>query len=269
MDDVFVFNKVSNKNINKISIVCIIMLFVFRIPLLGLSKFIFSQSIIPIIYQIFIIGTYLFTALFIWLERDKLSDYHMDAISIIIFTLGPLWFLYTNLYIRIPMIIVGLFLLISLFIVNCKLPKITIKTIMWIIIGILAGTITTLITNYFSSKQISNVGMKATFAELMKLFLTQLTNAAILEEPFFRGCLWGFLRKMNCKEFTIYLVQVGLFWLGHIYYINTVPYSFWILVPLSGLVLGFLAWRSRSIGTSMVTHGVINGLGQFLSFYKF
>jgi membrane protease YdiL (CAAX protease family) len=269
MSEILVSKFEPENNINRISLFCIIMLFTLRIPMLGFSSFMFNGNAVSYINNIFMIGTYSFTALFIWLERNKLKDYHMDTIPILIFTLGPLWFLYTNILIRVPMIIVGIILLTALIKANYKFHEITLKSFVWILIGIIVGAITALISSYFLSKQVANTGMKASFSIFITLFITQLTNAAVFEEPFFRGCLWGFLKKMKYKEIVIYIIQAGLFWLGHIYYINKAPYSFWIVVPLGGLVLGLLAWRSRSIGTSMVAHGIMNGLGQLITFYKF
>ncbi|MDF2884076.1 MAG: Abortive infection protein [Clostridiaceae bacterium] len=255
-------------NFKFISLLCIIMLFVLRIPFLGFLTLILGEKSTSTLYPIFEIGTYFFTALFIWIERDKLKEYHMDTISVLIFTLGPLWFKYSSLNIRVPMMIMGLVLLTALIASKHKFSRVTMKNVQWILIGIAAGAITAIISSYFLSKQVSNTGMKATFSVVLITILTQLTNAAIFEEPFFRGVLWGVLKKLRWKEGWIYLTQAALFWIGHIYYVGTYPYSFWIVVPLAALVLGILAWRSRSIATSMFAHGMINGLGQILVFYK-
>jgi membrane protease YdiL (CAAX protease family) len=89
--------------------------------------------------------------------------------------------------------------------------------------------------------------------------------AGIGKEPFFRGFLWGSLRKTGLKDIWIWLAQAGLFWLGHAYALLYTPFSFWLIVPVGGLVLGLLAWRSRSIAPSMVAHGLANGLSQFMA----
>jgi membrane protease YdiL (CAAX protease family) len=92
--------------------------------------------------------------------------------------------------------------------------------------------------------------------------------AGIAEEPFFRGFLWGSLRKLGLKDVWIWLIQAGLFWLGHTYaLVNGAPWSFFFIVPVGGLVLGLLVWRSRSIAVSMAAHGLANGVGQIIGFY--
>lgn len=102
---------------------------------------------------------------------------------------------------------------------------------------------------------------------LLALCLGQLCTAAVAEEPLFRGFLWGFLREYNCPDGWIVLIQMALFMLGHSYYLATLPFSFWVVVPVAALLLGLIAWRSRSVSYSMVAHGILNGLGEFLRFY--
>ncbi len=91
-------------------------------------------------------------------------------------------------------------------------------------------------------------------------FIIQLSNAAVTTEPLFRGFMWGLLKKMNWKDSRICLFQAALFILAHIYYLGKYNYSFFIIVPIAALILGLLVWHSKSIGTSMITHGLINSV---------
>lgn len=74
------------------------------------------------------------------------------------------------------------------------------------------------------------------------------------------------------KDGWICIFQAGLFAIGHIYYLNKAAISFWLLVLISALVFGFVAWRSRSIVTSMAAHGTMNSLGylfgSIVAFYR-
>jgi membrane protease YdiL (CAAX protease family) len=108
-----------------------------------------------------------------------------------------------------------------------------------------------------------------TWQLIVTLPILQIANAAVFEEPFFRGFLWGGLRRAGWKNAWILLFQTALFMLGHLYYYGTAPLSFWIIVPLGGLIFGLLAWRSRSIGTSMAAHGFLNAVGQMIAYYRF
>jgi membrane protease YdiL (CAAX protease family) len=71
---------------------------------------------------------------------------------------------------------------------------------------------------------------------------------------------------MKWHEVWIWLFQAGLFTFSHIYYINTLPISFWIVVPVISLVLGYLVWRSRTIASSMAAHAMMNGSGNVLGY---
>ncbi|WP_398443312.1 type II CAAX prenyl endopeptidase Rce1 family protein [Sedimentibacter sp.] len=42
-------------------------------------------------------------------------------------------------------------------------------------------------------------------------------------------------------------------------------YSFFIIVPVSALILGLVAWRSKSIGTSMIVHALINSMANIVA----
>ena len=98
------------------------------------------------------------------------------------------------------------------------------------------------------------------------LIFTQLSTAAALEEPLFRGVLWGVLKDRGWKEVWILLFQALLFMLGHIYYLGSADLSFFVIVPVGAILLGLLAWKSRSIGTSMLFHGITNSLaGNFFA----
>jgi membrane protease YdiL (CAAX protease family) len=88
----------------------------------------------------------------------------------------------------------------------------------------------------------------------------QLGHASILEEPVFRGFLWGYLYKVGWEEKWIWLFQAGLFWLAHLDYILSSPYSFLIVLPMVGLVLGRQVWRTHSITISMFTHASYNSM---------
>jgi len=94
-------------------------------------------------------------------------------------------------------------------------------------------------------------------------FVHAMSHSAILEEPVFRGFLWGYLDARGWGERRIWLAQAGLFWLAHARYVAT-PYTFWFTVPASGLLFGWMAWKSRSVFPSMIAHGFYNALSLVL-----
>lgn len=73
-----------------------------------------------------------------------------------------------------------------------------------------------------------------------------------------------YLQKKGWRDSGIWIFQTGLFMISHLYYFGRLPISFWVIVPIGGLAMGFVAWCSRSIANSMITHGLLNALAGIL-----
>ncbi len=126
----------------------------------------------------------------------------------------------------------------------------------WILVAIFAGMAWAILWNTVN-------GYSEAFHLKSLIFppLYFLAYAGVTEEPLFRGFLWGLLRRAGWRDVWAWLLQTGLFALAHIYYLRQTPLAFWVIVPSGALLLGLLAWRSRSIATSLVAHGFCNGIG--------
>jgi membrane protease YdiL (CAAX protease family) len=70
-------------------------------------------------------------------------------------------------------------------------------------------------------------------------FFFHFSNAAILEEPIYRGFLWGYFRSLRWKNLSILLMTTGIFWLSHINYLDNPPSCFGSLHHLRGCHLGY------------------------------
>jgi len=248
-----------------------------RIPFLaGMHFFNIQQDWADTAFEI---GTYLLTIFLIWWELDHLADYHIDALAVIIIIFfKPIqtlilkdWGFGRPLeFPSIPSLLIWLIAIVFAMGIWWKRSKLlAIKPINlgWLFIGILAGLAMTIVLSFPMSFQISSdqiihgLSVKGTLAQIPSAFVYQIGYAAVSEEPLFRGFLWGYLRKLKWRELWIWLFQAGLFTFSHIYYINRYPISFWIIVPVGALILGWLAWRSRTIASSMAAHGMINATG--------
>ncbi len=230
------------------------------------------------------IGTYLLTTFLIWWEIDHLADYHIDSfVVILVIVFKPIQTLVLRLWgftddpLAFPNAAGWAFWLIALVFAlamwqrRSRLPALRPGTKRWVLIGLLAGVLTALALSYPASLQIqkaqlvSGMSMGLTLLYLpVKLLLEfpyLVAYAGVSEEPLYRGFLWGYLRKSNWPEGRIWLFQAGLFSLSHTEYIIRYPISLWILVPVCALVLGWLAWRSRSIAASLAAHGMIDATG--------
>lgn len=262
------------KALDRFFLICLVGLLILRFPVLILPRY----GLLPIAKDaataVFQIGTYLLTAVMVVLKRDSLAEYHIDRLALSLLILAPIGCLVTqrllwdwNAFPASTYVNAGLsvLFLIALLIWRPTMPhKGTGFALKWVAAAIFVGACLSFVVSYFIHFQIDvppGILMSARVPRAILLIFTQLSTAAALEEPLFRGFLWGILKARGWKEIWIWLFQTLLFMLGHIYYLGSFNYSFFLVVPLCALVLGLAAWRSRSIGTSMIAHGIINSLG--------
>ena len=88
--------------------------------------------------------------------------------------------------------------------------------------------------------------------------LIVLVGAPVVEELFFRGLLYGALRKRGVGAALSVVISAGVFAGLHLE-----PLRFLVLLP-TGLVLGWVRARTGSTGAAMVTHGFVNAPGAVL-----
>ncbi|MBN2394131.1 MAG: CPBP family intramembrane metalloprotease [Anaerolineae bacterium] len=251
-------------------------LLLLRIPLLGFVTWLADYDWIDPVFEV---GTYFLTACLIWWERERLADFHIDTLAVsLIILFKPIQTLLLTLSeyaadpaafpqwggILIWMIAAALFVAMRLS--RPRMARISRSSVRWFGGGLLVGLLTAAILGYPMSFQVDNVpaslpGVFPLTFMILRQVLYQLGYAAVTEEPLFRGFLWGYLRKAGWKNVWIWLFQTGLFMVAHIYYINQLPISFWIIVPISTLVLGALAWRSKTISASLGAHTMMNATG--------
>ena len=93
---------------------------------------------------------------------------------------------------------------------------------------------------------------------ILSTFLTWMSSSAVIEEPLYRGFLLGYLvHKRGWDAPKAIVVQAILFTLSHPYTLSK-PLVFFIALPLSGIVYGWLTIRTRNISTSMFSHALHN-----------
>ncbi len=269
-------NELAYQKTHKIVAWCLLggLLFL-RLPFLtGIAMFAFPIWLMPV-YEI---GTYLLIALLIFWERNHLADFHIDKLSLIIIILfKPLSTIvgYLTGSTRNPLVfphwpsfsfwLIAIGLIIALRCSRTSLPGITKTSLAWLGLGLVVGLLLDLLLMYPLSFQVDtsiNFPIQKTLRGIPLNFLSQISSAAIDEEPLFRGFLWGMLLKSGWKNVWIWLFQTALFVIGHLFYLNGSLLSLWLYVPIAGLVFGALVWRSKTIASSMATHALSNALGQ-------
>ena len=85
--------------------------------------------------------------------------------------------------------------------------------------------------------------------------LMVMVGAPIVEELFFRGLFVSALRKRGVGA-VLTIIITGVVFAGF----HFEPTRFLILLP-TGLLLGWVRWRTGSTGAAMVAHGVVNAPG--------
>ena len=207
------------------------------------------------LYYSFIVGTYLLTALLIYVERERLQAFWFDIASAIIFLCQPLLFLG------------GIGLFAAMRRKQARFPKPPASVLRWALFGGLLAVLSELLMVYLKLNMPQEIPTEpATLGFLFFAVLTQMTNAAAWEEPLFRGFLWGYLRLAKWKNVWIWLFQAGLFTLGHVYYLRVESLGPWLIrIMLPALMLGLIAWGARSITASMITHGFFNATFDMLT----
>lgn len=151
---------------NQRPILFIVILLFLRIPLLFLGSFgVISKDLSLVIYLLF---TYLFTAIFIGKSTDNLEQYYITPASLIIFLVAPILGILTMPFD----------------------PTVYLRGIIPLILG-------------------------------------------------------GYLIKRETPPAVAIAIQGGIFWFAHIYYANT-GINFWILHPVISIMLGILAYKGKA-----------------------
>lgn len=254
-------------------------LFGLRIPFLTAAAILGKGLWADPIYQI---GTYLLTGTLIYWERRRLADFNIDFLALLAIILCKpiqtiilgVWKTQNNTlaFPKWPGLIIWIIsfaIFITFWWSRASLPRFKWRSICWMMIGFLVGFLTIVLLAYPSSLEVRQEFplptsiLSSSMKRIPQDAIYQLGYAAVSEEPFFRGFLWGYLAKAKWKGKWIWLFQALLFTFGHLYYVNEYPISFWIIIPVCALVLGGLVWRSKTISSSIAAHGIINALLRF------
>lgn len=257
----------------------VIGLLILRYPFVILTREI--PTLIPnnIARDIFTDGTYLLTAMLLLIEKNRLEQYNINILALIIFIsspiIKPIMFSVTAKYTPFKVlqfswlqIIVGIILCFIFISSNTKIRKGNFKYhIKWLSLSIITGIVLGLVEGFIYIPFSIRGNIRASFAIFILNFIVQLTNAAICEEPLFRGFIWGYLENKGWNWTRVWLFQAVIFSIAHVYYLPKSP-VFFIGTFISALVFGLLVRRSKSIGTSMITHGILNSLGDMITHFS-
>jgi membrane protease YdiL (CAAX protease family) len=247
---------------NKVSTILLLVLLFLRIPFLNIIKFIYY---VPPVWAVefFDVGTFVLIGILIWFNKDDLEKFHISKLSLWVFIFSGTLLRFTLSWTTL------LFWGVSIFIF-CRLRKGSFiaktpgKDYLWAFRGLVLGIGLSIAFSIFSpSNLVASVDSKPRLFWGVGIFFYELSRAALPEEMVFRGFLWGYLKKFGFDERKILIIQAGLFWLAHLNYFEK-KYTFWVIVPLMGIVMGLIVWRSRTLSSSILLHAVYNTMSYFL-----
>jgi len=255
----------------KITWLCISLLLLIRLPL---------ETGLPLIWSdlpgwlnpVFEACSYLIVAFLIWWERRDLAAFHLDSLAVWVILLAKpvqtitlkIWGFPSLLAFPQPLswllFLIALALLVAL-LLSCQAPGWPkARSLAWFLAGGLFGVVANVLVSlamiaWMDYPVPPDPGKIALLSPLY-----QLGYAAVSEEPLFRAFLWGALRKAGWKDGWICLLQAALFALGHLHLL-LLPQAVLNLSIVFAFALGagWLAWRSRTIATSMAFHALWNG----------
>lgn len=238
----------------KISNVILLFLLLLRLVDQYLPAWIFGADI-PNWYGYWYVGiAYILTVAIVGLNRHRLAPLNIDRPFVIALMLGGfLYLFYLPLDIGFPVVIAAGFLLWA-YQENLFVLKNTVEyppgTVPLLLISVFLVLLPILL---FHLTIKNSVTLPLILTSIVSTFQVQLALIAF-EEVIFRGALWAYLCDLGWKEPAIFVTQAFLFWISHSRFIlvEHATYSFWVATPLVSLLLGFLAWRSKSLTPSTI-----------------
>jgi membrane protease YdiL (CAAX protease family) len=217
--------------------------------------------------SIFIAFAHLVLATLIILERNNLSDFHLDKFTIYIFVFASFFRVRTGVVgENISLIIIaiaGMAVAMSIFRYKVVAQNTNLQwSVKGIGFGLLIAGLGIFINLIVPTSQMNVMILQDSlvFTGIKSMFF--VFPDVIMEEILFRGFLWGYLRRENWNSNKIAWFQGVLFWAMHSSRVIVTPVSFFILIPLVTFASTKLLLKSQQTYPSILSHAVINILGK-------
>jgi membrane protease YdiL (CAAX protease family) len=249
----------------KLTLILIVSYLLMVIPINWILQYFLNNSWPDWIRITIYLIEYLIISLLIWIEKYHLEEFNIDLWSISLFLLFGSLFrpIYTNNHVvallsSISFIFIAIFLFLDLRRNHIRLSR-SCRPFIWLFIGLLFCIIELFVIMKVGIPSIGISGPTSIpIVNYLSSFLFYLCNVAIPEETVFRGFLWGVLNKFGYSFKKILIIQAILFTAAHIRFFQPEPIMANLGIFGLGIFFGFLAWKSKSIFPSIVTHTIHN-----------
>ena len=263
-------NAFPDRNQNFITTILLAIYLFIRIILIQLLDYLFNP-LPPFVVISIQLAMYLLIIALLVLSKNDLTMNNIDNLSIYLILVGGILLAlnYSSSFFAILSSLVFITITFWVFFTFWKLKILSLRIhrsdIIFMIVGFLSGLFLSFL---FTTPSITQLRMStgqltprwSTIIIAFSInFLFHFSNAAILEEPIYRGFLWGYFRKKGWKNHYILLMTTLIFWLSHINFMDN-PFSFLLFTPLAGLTFGILTWWSGSITSAIVAHSTLNSM---------
>lgn len=145
-----------------------------------------------------------------------------------------------------------------------RLTRVRISYCLWLLAGAVAGVVLLVLASVAMIPFIQKLPALILDYTVLLRYPYMLGYAGIDEKFVFRGLLWGVLRRAGWREIWIWLFQAALFVLvyGNVWHLETALRNL-LIIFAGGLVFGALAWRSRSVASTIFADTFYNFSGFF------
>jgi membrane protease YdiL (CAAX protease family) len=253
------------------STILVVILLGIRILIPNISSISLVSKMELEIYLVFICGI----LLFIYFERNRLASFLIDKQVFFYILIGCI--IQTVLAPSGKLIVFLLYLLLSIGITVLYKKKIITPVqsknfgrnlILGFFVGVFIIAVPTFMNKILGHQTTFIYNIRENVYSMAIVIFSQTLfeffTVAVVEEVFFRGILVGAMIHWGIHEKWAWILQGILFWFAHFGSFTNLSYPL-IFLPLASLVFTFVAYKTKSLMSGVIAHGLYNSFSRLLN----